>query len=71
MHIAVDVKELGWDAGRRLAVLAVSEVICNLERDIEHNIQEREGLLSARDQVLTLDGFSAEHELGGTIYVEA
>lgn len=49
MHIALDVKELGWDAGRRLAVLAVSEVICNLERDIEPGIQECEGLLSARD----------------------
>ena len=52
MHIALDAKELGWDAGRRLAVLAVSEVICNLERDIEPGIQECEGLLSAREAQL-------------------
>ena len=27
IHVLMDVKELGWDAGRRLAVLAVSEAL--------------------------------------------
>lgn len=27
MHVALDAKELGWDTGRRLAAIAVSEAL--------------------------------------------